>query len=263
MSRFNKLEFSEKLDGQLRPASQPGNQQVLKDESYYLKEARSAFESGQFEAALRCYAKILEFNTRNPVAWSGQVRMLIELGRLEEAKSWADQGLERFPDDAELLAAKAVVLARSGDLPGALAYSDASVGEPGETPYVWLARGDVQLARQERRADYCFEKAFALAPRDWFIRWLASRILHYYRKFVQALKQVQEALSLDGAQGVLWIQFGFCQQALGLVGPARTSFQHARQFEWLSREADDAIRALYRQGLWTRLRGQWRRLFDG
>jgi hypothetical protein len=30
------------------------------------------------------------------------------------------------------------------------------------------------MAHQEKRADFCFEKALALAPRDWFVRWLAG-----------------------------------------------------------------------------------------
>ena len=50
--------------------------------------------------------------------------------------------------EPELLAAKAVALGRNGDLQEALAFSDASIEERGDTPYVWLARGDVLLARR-------------------------------------------------------------------------------------------------------------------
>src|SRR6266581_4933624 len=231
MSRFNNLEFGEEFEELLQSQRQSGSQQrVVKDEGYYMAEAQNAFENGQFEETLRLYAKVLEFNPRDAAAWTGQVRMLIELNEFNEAKKWADKALERFPDDPELLAAKAVVLARLGDLEAAIAYSDASVGERGETPYIWLARGDVQLARKEKRADYCFDKALALAPKNWFVRWLAARVYAYYKKFALAFKLVQEALSLNAAQGVVWLQLGFCQQALGLIGPARTSFDHARQF---------------------------------
>src|SRR5882757_10617886 len=94
--------------------------------------------------------------------------MLIELGEFREAKLWADKALERFPQWPELLAAKAVALGRSGDLDSALAFSDASIEERGDTPYVWLARGDVLLARAESRANYWFEKALLLAQNDWF-----------------------------------------------------------------------------------------------
>jgi tetratricopeptide (TPR) repeat protein len=262
MSRFHNLEFGEEFEGQIQSNPQPGNKaQLLKDESFYHGQAQSAFESGQFEEALRNYAKVLEFNPDNAGAWAGQVKMLIELEEFQEAKKWADKALERFPNEPELLAAKAVALARLGDLEAAMAYSDASVEERGETPYVWLARGDVQLAREEKRAGYCFDKALALAAKDWFVHWFAARIHYYYRKFAQALKLVQQALALNSGQGVLWLQLGFCQQAFGLVGPAKLSFQHAREFSLHSREADAALRNLYQVGFAEKLRSHWRRIF--
>lgn len=258
MSRFNNLEFGEQFEGEHQGQihQQPARKQQtpLKDESHYLTEAKSAFENGQFDAALRAYAKVLEFNPQNTEAWAGQVRMLIELNEFQQAKLWADKGLEHFPNESELLAAKAVTLARLGDLKAALAYSDASVGEGDDTPYVWLARGDVQLARKEKRADFCFEKALALAPQDWFVRWLAARIHYYYKKIAVSLKLAQQALALNGSQGVLWLQQGLCQQALGLIGPAKLSFQHARELSAVCREAEQALRELYHVGFWARWR---------
>ena len=260
MSRFNNREFSGEFDGELEQQPAEGSRSGPKDESYYLSQAQGAFASGQFEEALRHFARVLEFNPANAAAWAGQVRMLIELGEFAEAKQWADKALERFPNEPELLAAKAVALARLGDLKAALAYSDASLEERGETAYVWLARGDVQLAREEKRADYCFDRALALAPRDWLIRWLAGRIHYYYKKFALAVKLLQEGVELNSGQGTLWLQLGFCQQALGLVGPARASFQNAREFSLHSQDADNALRDLYRTGFWDKLRGRWRRL---
>src|SRR5437899_4608880 len=173
MSRFANLEFEGEGEEQWH-----GAKAVSKDEAFYFAQAREAFQNGNFESGLRLYSKVLEFNPQNASAWCGQVRMLVELGEFREAKLWADKALERFPHEPELLAAKAVALARGGDLQGALAFSDASIEERGDTPYVWLARGDVLLARRERRADYCLEKALRLAPGDWFIGWLAARVRH-------------------------------------------------------------------------------------
>src|SRR6266481_5895300 len=130
MSRFVNLEFG----GESEDAQKQG---LVKDEAYYSAEARLAFESGDFESALRLYSKVLEFNPQNSVAWTGQVRMLIELDEHHEAKVWADKALERFPHEPELLAAKAVALARGGDLQEALAFSDAAIEERGDSPYIW------------------------------------------------------------------------------------------------------------------------------
>src|SRR5512133_1209836 len=124
MSRFGNLELGDESEDL---PFQTGA--LVKDEAFYVGEGRSAFENGDFERGLRYYAKVLEFNPQNPVAWTGQVRMLIELGEFAEAKVWADKALERFPHEAELLAAKAVALGRLGDLDGALAFSAAAMQE--------------------------------------------------------------------------------------------------------------------------------------
>ena len=254
MSRFSNLEFGNESEDSGQPKAQ------VKGEAFYLGEARSAFENGQFESALRLYSKVLEFNPANASAWAGQVRMLIELEEFREAKLWADKALERFPNEPELLAAKAVALARSGDLQGALTFSDASIEERGDTPYVWLARGDVLLARQETRADYCFDKALLLAPRDWFTTWLAARIRFYYQQFALALKLVQQAVELNAGHFLLWLQLGKCQQALGLIGPARMSFTQAQQLNPQSPAPKAALTELSGSGLGSWFVGFWRRL---
>src|ERR1051325_9524576 len=111
MSRFSNLEFG----GEFDDLSLHQNQ-TLKDESLYLGQAQTAFSNGRFEPALRLYSKVLEYNPRNAAAWTGQVRMLIELGEYREAQLWAEKALERLPREPELLAAKAVALSRAGAL---------------------------------------------------------------------------------------------------------------------------------------------------
>ena len=256
MSRFIHLELGGESEDQ-----SPQKQALVKDEAYYRAEAKLAFENGDFERALRFYARVLEFNPNAPEPWIGQVRMLIELDQYRDASQWADKALERFPRDAELLAAKAVALARGGDLQGALAFSDSAIEERSDAPYVWLARGDVLLARKESRADYCFEKALLLAPRDWFVAWLGARVRYYYQQFVLALKLLQQAVELNATHFLLWLELGRCQQALGLAGPARHSFEQARQLNPKCREAMLELTRLAHMGAGSRLRGWLRRLF--
>jgi len=257
MSRFVNLEVGDESEDQ----SQPREKALVKDEAYYFNEARAAFETGNFEQALRFYSKVLEFNRQNPAAWTGQVRMLIELGEFREAKLWADKALERFPNEPELLAAKAVALARSGDLQGALSFSDAAIEERGDTPYVWLARGDVLLARAESRADYCFEKALLLAPHDWFIAWLAARIRYYYEQFVLALKCMQTAVELNPGHFLLWLEQGRCQQALSLAGAAEHSFRQAKLLNQDCAEVNQALLHVAQTSLFKRLCGRLRQFF--
>jgi tetratricopeptide (TPR) repeat protein len=259
MSRFNNLEFG----GGSEPAWEvPAQRQALKDEQSYATEAQTAFESGRFETALRGYGKVIEHNPRNSAAWAGQVRMLIELGEFIEARLWADKAISLFPDEPDLLAVKAVALARSGDSEAALCYSDSAIQANGGGAYVWLARADVLLARQERRADFCIEKAIQTAPLDWCVHWLASRILAFHKQFARALKLVQAALALDPTRAVVWLEAGMCQTQLGLVALASHSFAQARQLDPDCRPAEDTALQLSGISLWTRLRGRWRRIFQ-
>lgn len=257
MSRFINLE----LGGEAEDQPQQSPQEPVKNEAYYLAAARTAFENGNYEQGLRFYSKVLEFNPKSAVAWTGQVRMLIELGEYREAKLWADKAIERFPNEPELLAAKAVALGRAGDLQGALAFSDASIEERGDTPYVWLARGDVLLAREESRADYCFEKAMLLAPHDWFVAWLAARIRYYYEQFILALKHIQTAVELNPGHFLLWLEQGRCQEALGLISVAEHSFTQARQLNKNCLEADHALLKISQTGWFARSYGKLRALF--
>jgi tetratricopeptide (TPR) repeat protein len=254
MSRFVNLELGNESEDHLQ-----GQKALIKDEPYYLGEARTAFESGNFELALRYYSKVLEYNPKNAHAWTSQVRMLIELSEFREAKLWADKALERFPNEPELLAAKAVALGRVGDLQGALAFSDAAIEERGDTPYVWLARADVLLARSEQRADYCFEKAFLLSPNDWFTNWLAARIRFHYRQFVIALKLLQRAIEWNTSHFFLWFELGQCQQTIGLIGPAEHSFRQAQELNPQFREAGRKLVLLRNTGFWARVRNLLRR----
>lgn len=257
MSRFGNLE----LGGEHEDHSHDSAHQPLKGEAQFLTEAQRAFENGNFESALRLFGKVLEFNPQNPAAWTGQVRMLIELGEFKEARLWADKALEKFPCEPELLAAKAVALARTGDLQGALAFSDSAIEERGDTPYVWLARGDVLLARKESRADFCFEKALTFTPQDWFLPWLAGRIRFYYRQFALALKLMQQALEANAGHFLLWLELGRCQQALGLAGPARHSYEQAKQLQPHHPEVIQAFRELAHVGGFARFCGWWRNMF--
>jgi tetratricopeptide (TPR) repeat protein len=252
MSRFVNLELNGDSDYERRADA------TVKDEGHYLARANAALESAEWEMALRQFGKVLEFNPGNVSAWTGQVRMLIELGEHREARLWADKALEKFANHPELLAAKAVALARSGDLETALAFSDASVEDRGDSPYIWLARADVMLAREESRADFCFDRALMQEQNSWLVAWLAARIRVFYRQFALALKLLQRALELNSTHFLLWLELGQCQEALGLTGPATSSFEQASQLNPSCSQARLALGRVKHTSFFSALR---RRLF--
>jgi tetratricopeptide (TPR) repeat protein len=225
MSRFGNLEVNLPNDENSKlPAK------VTKDEAYYLAGAEKDFEAGDFESALRNYGKVIEYNPKNVRGWVGQVQMLIELDDLDGAANWANHSLASFASDPELLALKAVIVARSGrDIAGALALSDAAMAMAPGHALVWLSRADVMLNNNPSAAKFCVERALEESPDDWKLRWLAGRIFCYYKRFSQALGFIQEALALNPSNAILWAQAGFLQGKLGLMERARASVTQALQ----------------------------------
>jgi tetratricopeptide (TPR) repeat protein len=256
MSRFVNLEFGGQA-GEHPPAQSPA---LVKDEAFYQREAQTAFEEGDFQRALRSYSKILETNPNNAAAWTAQARMLIELDQCDDAKVWADKALERFPREADLLASKAVILARRGETQDALAFSDAAVGENGASPYVWLARADVLMTARETLADYCIDKAMMFAPNDWLTAWQGARVRMRHGQFSLALRLLRQAVEWNPGHFTPWLELGRCQQALGLAGAAKKSFSQALELNRQNPAAAEAMSRLASQGAGNRLRGWWRRL---
>ena len=118
------------------------------------------------------------------------------------------------------------------------------------------------MARNEKRADYCFEKALLLAPQSWFAHWLASRIRYFYQKFALALKLAQQALALDSARASVWLQLGQCQEALGMISLAQASFDHALQLNPHCSEARKGLAGLKPVGWLASFRAQLNGLFS-
>ena len=56
---------------------------------------------------LRFYSRALEEDKTLIVGWVGQVQMLVQLGELKEAETWARKALELYPNNPELLAGRA------------------------------------------------------------------------------------------------------------------------------------------------------------
>jgi Flp pilus assembly protein TadD len=120
----------------------------------------------------------------------------------------------------------------------------------------------VLLSRREPKAAYCFDQALALASGDWVIQWLAARIHFFYRQFARAIRFAQQALDLDATQAAVWLDLGRCQQALGLIGPARHSFTQARELDPACEGAGVGLIEVAQTGLIERWMGRLRELFN-
>ncbi|MBL9135687.1 MAG: tetratricopeptide repeat protein [Verrucomicrobiales bacterium] len=255
MSRFSNLEFPQDPG----EADSP-DRSVSIGEDHQLAEALKAYDRGDFERALRRYARALEDNARSRPAWLGQVRMLLEMERFEEADAWADRALEVLPRDPEVLAAKAWARSCLGHPEEALALSDASFEGGSPTPEVWLARGEVLLRRGDRQGDECLVEAENSGAGDWRVGWRAARIHMGHGRHAKALSILQRAIHREASAAVLWVQRGECESVLGMRDAAEASFRRALELRPDCPAAMAGLGQLTRLGVMGRVAGLWKRL---
>ena len=221
MGRFSNLEF----DGQEPPREEPQAGGENRDEQFYLRLADQEFRRARFDKALRFYSRALEYNANVHAAWVGQVQMLVELGEYKEAKLWADKALELHRDNPDILSAKVVACARTGEAQKAIEFSDAAIAQRGAGPFVWLARGEALMAARQANDEYCLEKAAAESKQDWFMQLRIARVFYSHRQFARAMDWITKATKQEpGAPFVLHV-LGDCQAALGLAVAARSSYR--------------------------------------
>jgi tetratricopeptide (TPR) repeat protein len=256
--RFANLEFQSPREEPRQPVV--GSQAGASLAAELGARAKDAERWGRFEDALRLYTRVLREDRRQVAAWVGQVQMLVELDECREARVWADKSLELFQNHGDLLAAKAQAVVRLKDQDQALALSDAALAAEGDTPGRWRVRGEVLLARGQRFAGDCFEKAVAHPAADWFEQVVVARVYAYYGRMTNALLHIRAALQLEPAHGYTWLLQGQYQETLGQLAPARDSYAHALDLRPAWEPATQALEALDHGGHWgRRLRGWLRR----
>ena len=228
MGRFSNLEF----EGSEGRREEQAPQEAARDEKYYIAMAKDSFRDGKFENALRYYSRSLEFDARLADAWLGQVQALIELDEANEARVWADKGLEQFRDHGELLAAKGVACGRLGDLDKAAALSDASLEQKGETAYRWRARGDVLLARGDRNEEFCFSKALSAAgAQDAWEPLAVGRVYLHFGKWAPAVRHLEAAVDRNKQSAFAWVELGRGLEKLGMSERAKQAYRNARDID--------------------------------
>src|SRR3954469_10215785 len=193
-----------------------------RDQHHWIRVAVDERRNGMHESALRYYSRALELDKSLVQGWLGQVQMLIALGEYPEAELWSRKALELFRNNAELLAARAQSLCRTGDLKTAQASCDAAIGQQGMFSYPWVARGELMLARRDRTEEYCFDKAVQLDA-DWLVPLEIGAVYEFYGRTAKALTRVRRAVELAPDQAYCWFRQGECELALDLVPAAEKS----------------------------------------
>ncbi|MHC4713240.1 MAG: tetratricopeptide repeat protein [Planctomycetota bacterium] len=255
MGRFKKLEFDDEGDFGLDPASRRSAPEE------HFENAEREYREGHFDNALRYYSRALEMDKLMVEAWRRQVYALVELEEYAEAVLWADKALEIFPEDAELLAGKAVALCRQGKTAAALVVADKAIHVPEVNPYPWVSRGEVLMAGRFGKHEYCFSKAIAIAGESWHVLMQIGRAFQFHRMYSMAIQYFRRAVQDRGDLVFAMVETARCQMALGLVPQARRTAQAVLGMRPRHVEAQRIATAAEGRPIAASVRGFFLRLF--
>jgi tetratricopeptide (TPR) repeat protein len=99
MNRFDCLELpSDQKENPFQPTGA-----IRYEKEDYLQMAEQSWRRGDFEKALRHYSKALGMDPNLEEAWLGQIRCLMDLDEVKEARLWVNKALEQLPRSAGLM----------------------------------------------------------------------------------------------------------------------------------------------------------------
>lgn len=233
MARFNRLEFPEdappvlqkdgKQDASQAPASEKRYRNSAAD---WMREADAQRRLGRYEAALRAYGRALEAERSQVAAWVGQAQMLILLDEARQAEMWTVSGLKVFPNNADLLAARAQALCRLGDTRSGMQYNDAAIQGEGNSAYRWTVRGELMTANRSNNAAHCFDSAEQIDG-DWLIRTENANVLRHYGLPLKGLARAAAAVNMAQDAPFAWMVKGVCEFESGFNKQAEQSLTTA------------------------------------
>ncbi|MFH1768432.1 MAG: tetratricopeptide repeat protein [Candidatus Omnitrophota bacterium] len=215
------------------------------DSQYYLQLAAVQYLDGDFDSALKHFSRALHLDRDNAAAWAGQVKALIGMNELNEAKIWVEKAISIFPKDGELLAAKASLLCKSELHDDALACSDNSIQQSGEFSYIWLVRGEIFLSlNRHDLARHCFDKAKGLENAEADILFEIGQAYFNRALFIQACEYFNRSLEKQPSNPFRWFKLARAYEKLYWLQKAEFSYRKALELESDFKQAKTGLEEL-------------------
>jgi len=238
MARFNRLELPDDppTSPQAEKKEAPPEKRYRNSVASWMQEASEHRRKGLYEAALRLYGRAVECERSHVAAWVGQAQMLVLLGEPRQAEMWSISGLKMFPNNADLLAARAQAVCRLGNHREAIPYNDAALQGEGTSAYRWSVRGELMTATKSPTASHCFDSAEQIDG-DWLVRTENANILRFYNSPLKALERAAAAVNKAPNVPFAWMVKGICEYEAGFRTQALQSLEQVLQLDPTSHDA--------------------------
>jgi len=239
--------------------------------SFY-RAGREMRYAGHFKAATDFYRKAIGFDERHYGAWVELIDTLVRAGRMEEADTLSREANDNYKLVRVFYAARALVLAHTGNMPEAMALSDISVDADDRTWYSRCVRGELLL-----KADVSFRfealrlygEAQTLAKAPWEPAFLAGWSLLDAHQYALAASHLVEAAHLNACAPLVWLCLGDCFKALKFYEQAIFYYQRVSELEPTNelavkrqKQCGSLVYGLMRLFRSQDLNSRWRREFE-
>jgi len=195
----------------------------------YLEIGKEKYFYGFYESALKYYACVLKEDPTQVDAWIGQIRVLIDLEKIDAAVFWAEKGFNQFPEIKNMELVQAYALVYAGKIEKAKKLINKPV-KKSELPMSWLLRGEVLLKMKlgffhkfikpyrgigKIGAFFCFLKALESDPHDGFMNQRIGIAYLKANETAQAYNSLRVALVAAPQNPLTLYCLALCYRAIG------------------------------------------------
>lgn len=236
-----------------------------KNVSLHYKLARVQYESGQFEAALGAYEKIIALGYIKPEILLAKAVTLINLQRHQEALDCIEQTLSKWPDYADGWSHKGGMLYQLRQFEEALLCFEHALSLQPATADSWYKKS-LALDKLQRYTDALtsLDRAIALAPKIaayWLDR---AVILHKLERYAESLSDNETGLALAPGNAEAWGDHGLTLSRMKRHQQALASYQRALSLQgdyadaWSNQSLSQLVLGQFETG-WQSYEYRWKK----
>ncbi|MBW4467908.1 MAG: tetratricopeptide repeat protein [Pegethrix bostrychoides GSE-TBD4-15B] len=159
----------------------------------------------EYQAALICYDKAIEFKPDYHEAWNNRGAALSNLRRYEEAISSYDKVIEFKPDNYTVLAKRGTALASLGRYEEALISYDRAIEYKSDDCGYWVNRGIIlSLLGRNKEALTSYDRAIEFKPDDYRVWFNRGILLFKLKRYEEASSSYAKALEIQPKNSKIW-----------------------------------------------------------
>ena len=217
----------------------PAAAHAASDESDYFQKGISSAESGNYEEAIKNFAKAIELNPKDAAAYYNRGNAYGKLGTYEEAIRDYDKAIELNPKNAEAYSNRGNAYVNLGNHQQAIKDFDKAIELNPKNAMAYSIRGAVygELGNFQQ-AIKDFDKAIELNPKDASAYSARGAAFSLLGNSQQAIKDFDKAIELNpknaiaySSRGAAFLLLGNSQQATeDMRAAARLGYKPAQDF---------------------------------